>query len=92
MRYHLKRVGSVLYEVSFHSRWMAPFKEIDESQAGDWSCSRSSTVITLLPPLSSPASFTALTKYCRCGTPLSWKVFELVSPRRPYEPLLDERE
>src|SRR5216110_2209710 len=60
---------------------MAPFKEIDDSQAGAWSRNRSSTVITLLPPLSTPLSSTAVTRYCRWGTPLSWNVLEVVSPR-----------
>src|SRR6267378_3214560 len=92
MRYHLNRAGALTYELSSHARWIAPFKEIENSQAGGSSCKRSSTVIVLLLPLSSPASFRAVTRYCRWGTPLSWNVFELVSPRRPNEPLVEERE
>src|SRR5258708_5993025 len=66
---------------------MAPFREIEDNHAGDTSCCRSSTVITLLKPLSTPLSSTAVTRYCRKGTPLSWKLLEVVSPRGSKEPL-----
>ncbi len=65
---------------------------MEDKLDGRSSRSRSSTVITLLASLSLPASSTAVTKYSRWGTPLSWKVFEVVSPRRPNEPELEPRE
>ena len=59
---------------------------------GAASCSRSSTVMMFEKSLSPPPWSTAVTAYCRCGTPLSWNVLELVSPRSRNEPDVLARE
>src|SRR2546426_9093495 len=73
--------------VSCQSRWIALSSEIPVSDDGAPICRYSLTVTALLATLSSPFRSTAVTKYRRCGTPLSWKVFEVVTPRRPNDPL-----
>src|SRR5213592_512580 len=83
-RYHLKRDKS---GVSCQSRWIALSSEIPVSDDGAPICRYSLTVTALLATLSSPFRSTAVTKYRRWGTPLSWKVLEVVTPRRPNDPL-----
>ncbi len=78
--------------VSCQSRWIALSSEIPKSDGGAPIWRYSFTVTVLLAALSRPSRSTAVTKYWRWGTPLSWKVFEVVIPRSPNEPEVLPRE
>ena len=61
-------------------------------QAGDSRRSRSSIITLELAIPSSPPTSTGTTKYSRSGSPLSWNVMEVVSPRSPKSTLRSGRE